>query len=295
MSKGLWYALGAYAIWGVFPIYWKWLDHVPALQIIGHRILWSFVLLLAIILVLRQQGRLLAALDRQVVGIYLLAGVLLSANWLIYVWAVNSDFVVETSLGYFINPLFSVVLGVAFLREHLRAVQWVAVGLAALGVLYLSVVYGSPPWIALSLAATFGTYGLVKKLAPLGALFGLTLETGLVFLPALAFLIVRETGGSGAFGHTGLGADLLLAGAGLVTTVPLLLFASAAQRIPLTMVGIMQYIAPSLQFLIGVLLFREPFSAAKLVGFVMVWVALALFWGEGFLAGRVRRKAVKVG
>jgi chloramphenicol-sensitive protein RarD len=293
LNKGIWYAFGAYAIWGTLPIYWKWLAQVPALQLIGHRIIWSFLLLSGFILVTGKLGALRSLLNGQIILVYLAAGILLSANWLIYVWAVNADYIIETSLGYFINPLLSVVLGVVFLRERLRTLQWVPVAIAALGVVYLTVIYGSLPWIALTLAGTFGIYGLVKKVAPLGSLFGLTLETGLVFLPALAYLIFSEAKGSGAFGHTGLQVGLLLAGVGLVTTVPLLLFASAARRIPLTMVGIMQYIAPTLQFLIGVLVFKEPFTSAKLVGFAMVWFALMLFWLEDLLAHRAQKRVAQ--
>ena len=292
MNKGIWYALGAYALWGIFPIYWKWLAHVPALQLIGHRIIWSFLMLLVVILATKRWKAFRAILSGRILLVYLAAGLLLSTNWLIYVWAVNADYIVETSLGYFINPLFSVVLGVVFLKERLRLTQWLPVAIAALGVLYLAFVYGSLPWIALSLAATFGIYGLVKKVASLGSLFGLTLETGLVFLPALVYLIYSEVQRAGAFMHTGLRADILMLGAGLVTIVPLLLFASAAKRIPLTMVGIMQYIAPTLQFLIGVLVFKEPFTSAKLVGFSMVWLALVLFWGEGIVMRRAQGKAL---
>jgi chloramphenicol-sensitive protein RarD len=293
MNKGIWFAIGAYVIWGIFPIYWKWVDHVPALQVIGHRIVWSFVLLICVVLATRQTKALRSLLSGRVLRMYLVAGILLSINWLVYVWAVNADYIVETSLGYFINPLFSVLLGVVFLRERLRLSQWVPIGIAGIGVIYLTFVYGSLPWIALTLAGTFGIYGLVKKLAPLGSLFGLTLETGLVFLPALAYLIFSEVSGNGAFGHAGRLSDGLLFGAGLVTTVPLLMFASAAQRIPLTMVGIMQYIAPTLQFLLGVLLFKEPFTSAKLVGFAMVWFALILFWVEGVIARRAQKQLVK--
>jgi chloramphenicol-sensitive protein RarD len=200
---------------------------------------------------------------------------------------VNAGFVVETSLGYFINPLLSVMLGVIFLRERLRTWQWLPIGIAFVGVIYLTWAYGSLPWIALSLALSFGFYGLVKKNAPLGSLPGLTLETGLAFIPALGYLIFTEISGSGAFGHVGIQADLLMIGAGLVTTIPLLMFASAAQRIPLTMVGIMQYIAPTFQFLIGVLIYKEPFTTTKLIGFSMIWFALIVFWSEGMW---VRRK-----
>ena len=293
MDSGIWYALGAYVLWGLFPIYWKWLHHVPALQVIGHRIGWSFILLIIVIFATKQWTNFRSTLTRRMLGIYMIAGLLLSANWLIYVWGVNSEHVVETSLGYFINPLFSVLLGLIFLKERLRPLQWLPIGLAALGVIYLTWTYGSLPWIALSLTFTFGFYGLVKKLSPLGSLFGLTLETGLVFIPALGFLIFVQATGDGAFGHTGLVSDLLLVGAGAVTTIPLLMFASAARRIPLTMVGIMQYIAPTLQFLLGVLIYKEPFSTTSLIGFSLVWMALIIFWVEGAFARKARKPIVE--
>ena len=217
-------------------------------------------------------------------AVYLATGLLLSVNWLIYVWGVNEGYIVETSLGYFINPLLSVLLGVVFLRERLRLAQWLPISLAAAGVVYLTFTYGRLPWIALSLALSFGLYGLVKKLAPLGSLHGLTLETGMVFIPAAGYLLWAELGGEGHFLHDGLATDLFLMGAGVVTTIPLLMFASAVQRIPLTMIGLMQYIAPTIQFLIGVLVYKEPFDQTRLLGFSLVWVALVLFWAEGFWA-----------
>jgi chloramphenicol-sensitive protein RarD len=293
MNKGILYALGAYLMWGLFPIYWKWLHAVPAMQLIGHRIIWSFLLLVIVVLATRQWTKFRSTLTWRVVGIYLAAGVLLSINWLIYVWGVNAGHIVETSLGYFINPLLSVVLGMIFLRERLRPAQWIPLGLATAGVIYLTWTYGSLPWIALSLAFSFGVYGLVKKMAPLGSLYGLTLETGLVFLPALAYLLFVESSGQGAFGHIDALSTLLLIGAGVVTTIPLLMFASAARRIPLTMVGVMQYIAPTLQFLIGVLIYKEPFSANRLIGFSLVWIALLFFWAEGYIAYRARKPVVE--
>jgi len=287
MKKGILYGIGAYALWGFFPIYWKLLHHVPALQLLGHRIVWSFVLL-AILLVAVKLGRdFRSALNRKTLGIYAIAAVLLSINWLTYVWAVNASFIVETSLGYFINPLLSVLLGVIILRERLRPTQWIPLGLAATGVIYLTVVYGKLPWIALTLAFSFGFYGLVKKMAPLSSLFGLTLETGILFLPALLYLAVSQANGTGAFMHTGLRSDLLMIGAGIATTVPLLLFATAAREIPLTMVGLLQYIAPTIQFSLGVFLYREPFDTAHLIGFGIVWIALIIFWVENYLANRV--------
>jgi chloramphenicol-sensitive protein RarD len=287
MKKGIWFAVGAYLLWGVFPIYWKWLHTVPALQVIAHRIIWSFVLLASIIFVTRQWKSFRSAvLGRRVVLIYLASAILLSINWLTYVWAVNAGFIVETSLGYFINPLLSVLLGVIFLQERLRLWQYVPIGLAAIGVTYVAFSYGVFPWIALTLAFSFGLYGLVKKTAPLGSLHGLTLETGLLFLPAVGFLFAMDRLGQGAFLHTSMVQNLLMAGVGVVTTVPLLLFASAAQRIPLSMVGVLQYITPTMQFLLGVLIYREPFNRSLLIGFSIVWAALILFWGEGLWANR---------
>ena len=289
MNKGIWRAAGAYVIWGLFPLYWKWLQHVPALQLICHRILWSCLILVGVILCMRQTRAFrVTAMTPSVVGIYTAAAVLVGVNWLVYVWAVNNGFIVESSLGYFINPLLSILLGVIFLRERLRSWQWLPIGLTALGVLYLTFTYGRPPWIALTLAVTFGLYGLVKKTAPLGSLFGLALETGLLFLPALLFLAYAEGTGRGAFLHTGAGSDLLMMGAGLITTAPLLMFASAVQRIPLFLVGILQFITPTLQFLIGVLIYHEPFTYEKLIGFGLVWVALIIFGIEGYFANRGR-------
>lgn len=285
--KGILYGLGAYALWGFFPIYWKFLHHVPALQVIGHRIGWSFILLILIVLVTGQWRQFRSALVApKTLGIYSIAAVLLTINWLVYVWGVNAGFIVETSLGYFINPLLSVLLGVIFLRERLRPSQWVPVALAAAGVLYLTFVYGRLPWIALSLAFSFGFYGFVKKLAPLGSLYGLTLETALAFPVALIYLAFVQATGTGAFLREGLQTDLLLIGAGAVTTIPLLMFASAARQIPLTVIGLLQYIAPTLQFLIGVFIYKEPFDQAHLIGFGIVWVALIIFWVENYLAHR---------
>ncbi len=292
MRKGVWLGIGAYAIWGLFPIYWNWLHQVPALQILAHRIVWSFVLL-AIVIVVARQGRAFRAeaLHAHTIRIYLVAAVLLSINWLTYVWGVNAGYVIETSLGYFINPLLSVLLGVIILRERLRRTQWIAVGLAAAGVVYLTIAHGSLPWIALTLAFSFGLYGLVKKTAPLGALHGLTLETALGFVPMLLYLILAEANGQGAFLHTEGVSTLLMIGAGPITVIPLLMFASAVRRIPLSVVGILQYITPTLQFLIGVLIFKEPFSPTQSIGFGLVWLALLVFTSENLWA---RRQAVSI-
>ncbi|MBP7688168.1 MAG: EamA family transporter RarD [Thermoflexales bacterium] len=278
MNKGLWYGIAAYGCWGLFPIYWKWLHHVPAIEVIAHRIIWSFVALTIVLLVMRQWRAFQAeALKPRLIARYALAAVFVSINWFVYVWAVNQGFVVETSLGYFINPLLSVLMGVIILREKLRPAQWIPIGLAAAGVIYLTILYGSLPWIALTLAFSFGMYGLLKKLAPLNSLNGLTLETGLLFVPMAVYLIFIEINGQAVFLHTDLGSNLLMLGAGPVTVIPLLLFASAVRRIPLSTVGILQYITPTMQFLLGVLVYGEAFSSAQFIGFGLVWLALIVF------------------
>lgn len=295
MNKGMLYGLAAYGLWGLLPVYWKWLHQVPAPELLSHRIVWSCVALLAVIFFMRRWPAFrAAAFQPRVLTVYFFTAVLIGFNWLTYVWAVNAGHIVETSLGYFINPLLSVLMGVFFLRERLRAWQWVACGVAAAGVLYLTVAYGSLPWIALTLASTFGVYGLVKKLAPLGSLEGLTLETAILFLPALAYVLWVESTGQAAFLHTGLLTDVLLIGAGLATTLPLLLFASGVQRIPLSVIGLLQYIAPTLQFLLGVFLYGEPFPPERLIGFAIVWAALVLFGAEGALHYRRQQQAPAV-
>jgi chloramphenicol-sensitive protein RarD len=284
VNKGVWYAVGAYVLWGLFPIYWKWLERVPAVQLLGHRIIWSFLFLFFLVIFLRQWTVFRAAISsRRILLIYATAAILLAINWLTYVWAVNAGFIVETSLGYFINPLLSMVMGVAILRERLRLWQWIPVGLAAIGVIYLTVAYGSLPWIGLILAFSFGLYGFIKKTAPLGSLHGVTLETGILFLPAVTFLIFADTTGAGAFLHSSLIVNLLLVGAGVITAIPLLMFAMASQRIPLSLVGILQYIAPTMYFLIGIFIYHEPLTVERLIGFIIIWVALAIFAVEGLL------------
>ncbi|HTP08370.1 MAG TPA: EamA family transporter RarD [Anaerolineae bacterium] len=292
MKKGVWLGIGAYAIWGLFPIYWHWLQQVPALQILAHRIVWSFVLL-AVVMTIGRRWRTFRteALKPRLLRTYFIAALLLSANWLIYVWAVNAGYVVESSLGYFINPLLSVLMGVIILHERLRRMQWAAVGLAAVGVAYLALVYGSLPWIALSLALSFGLYGLVTKQAPLNALHGLTLETAILFGPMLLYLIVADVQGQGVFLHTDSTATLLMIGAGPVTVIPLLMFASAVRSVTLSMIGILQYITPTLQFLIGLFIFKEPFTPMQLVGFGLVWLAVIIFTSESLWA---RRQAAQI-
>lgn len=285
-QKGIVYAVAAYAIWGFFPLYWKQLESIPALQLIAHRIVWSFALLFGFILATGQLQAIRGTLGQKSMRTYTVAALLISVNWFTYVWAVTHGFIVEASLGYFINPLLSVLLGVIIFRERLRAIQWLPLGLAAFGVLYLTVTHGSLPWVALMLAVTFGLYGMVKKVAPLSSLFGLTLETGALFLPALAYLIFCEANGQGAFLHATATIDWMLVGGGVVTAVPLLLFAAAASRVPLTTIGVLQYVNPTLQFLLGVFVYHEAFTHNRLIGFGIIWVGLALFWIEGLYANR---------
>ncbi len=280
MNKGVLSAFLAYVCWGVFPIYFKMLHSVSPLQTMTHRVVWSFLFLLLILVVRKEVGPFWKEINFKRFMIYLGAGTLLAINWLTYVWAIAQGFVIESSLGYFINPLVSVLLGVIFLKERLRPAQWIPVGLAVIGVSYLTITYGSLPWIALVLAFSFGFYGLVKKVAPLGSLFGLTLETGAIFIPALIVLLFAELNGAGEFGHGPLLTTVLLSLTGVVTAIPLLLFSTGARSVPLTTIGLLQYIAPTLQFLSGIILFHEPFDSSRLVGFGIIWLALIIFTVE---------------
>ncbi len=291
MNKGVLYAAGSYILWGLLPIYWKWLQEVPAVQILAHRMVWS-LFFVALLLAFKGQWRSLwqEARKPRTLLTFLASAILLAINWGLYIWAVNAGFIVETSLGYFINPLVNVVLGVLFLNERMRLWQWIAVGLAVAGVVYLTFGYGALPWIALTLAFSFAFYGLLRKTATLGALDGLTLETALLFLPALAYLLFLETQGQGAFGHTGWQTAVLLAAGGIATATPLLLFAAGARLIPYSLVGVLQYIAPTMQFLIGVLIYDEPFTAGRLVGFSLIWLGLLVYTIEGMVVRRQRRR-----
>lgn len=290
MNKGVWYGIAAQVVWGLSPIYWKQLDHLPATALISYRILWSFPLLAGLTwLASRRSDDLREVPSVRVLLVYAVAATLLSVNWLIYVWAVTTGFIVEASLGYFITPLVSVALGVLILRERLRPGQWVAVGLASMGLIYLTVSLGGLPWIALVLAGTFGVYGLVKKRAPLGSVQGLTAETGVLFLPAAALLFWAPDGTS--TGSLDSGARLLLGGTGVLTVLPLLLFTMSVRRIPLSHLGIIQYLAPTLQFLLGVLLYGEPMSRTQLGGYGLVWAALIVFGAEGLYTQRAQAQS----
>jgi chloramphenicol-sensitive protein RarD len=286
MKKGVLSAAAAYLLWGFFPIYFKAIHNVPSTQVTANRIVWSFGLLLILAAIMKEYPTLRKALKPRVIGIYAISGTVLAINWLTYVWAVSAGYVLEASLGYFINPLVSVLFGVIFLKERLRPMQWVPVGLAAVGVTYLTVSTGKLPWISLVLAVSFGLYGLMKKIAPLPSLPGLVMETGAIFLPALAFLLVQDIQGVGAlFRSDGL-TDLLLALTGIVTVLPLLLFTIGARRVPLTTVGLLQYFTPTIQFFLGVFLYGEAFTLSRVIGFSIIWVALIIFSVESFTARR---------
>ncbi len=287
MNKGVVYAIGAYALWGLLPLFWKILEDVPAFQILCHRISWSLVFLIFIQMIRKNFNWLKDAFkNKRTVITFLTTSILLSANWFTYIWAVNNGRTIEASLGYFINPLLCVILGVIVLKEHPDKWSWIAISLAGAGIVYTVIVYGSIPWIAFVLAGSFSIYGLLRKQASLNSLQGLTFETLILFLPATVILIYFEVKGIGSFGHVTFTKNVYLSLAGIVTSVPLLLFAAAARRIELTSLGILQYIAPTLQFIIGLLVFREDFSRSRLVGFSFVWIALIIYTTNNILVNR---------
>lgn len=289
MKKGIILAIAANILWGLFPVYWKALAAVPSIEILAHRVVWSF-LFLAVLLTWRRGWPAIRAKlrDRRTLGAALATSVIIGLNWLTYIYTVNSGRVVESALGYFLYPLVTVSLGVVFLRERLRPAQAAATALAGGGVLYMTVSYGTVPWLALALAVSFGAYSLLRKTIALGALEGLTFETGALGLLAVPFLLALAGSSSGAFGRTP-SVTVLLAGAGLVTALPLLLFISGARRISLAAAGFLNYISSSLQFVLGVFVYREPFDTPRLIGFLLIWAALAIYSID--LARAVRTRA----
>ncbi|WP_225848765.1 EamA family transporter RarD [Streptomyces sp. HPF1205] len=287
---GLVWGFAAYGMWGLFPLYWPLLKPAGALEILAHRMVWSLLVVALLLLALRRRAW-MAALVRQPrkLGLLAVAAAVVSVNWGVYIWAVNAGHVVETSLGYFINPLVTIALGVLVLHERLRPAQWAAVGIGAAAVVVLTAGYGRLPWIALTLAFSFGTYGLVKKQVAMGGLESLAAETSVQFLPALAYLLVLGARGHQTFTHHGAGHASLLAACGLVTAVPLICFGMAANRLPLSTIGLMQYLAPVFQFLLGVLRYHERMPAERWAGFLMVWAALlVLTWDALRMARRGR-------
>ncbi len=290
MRTGIFSAALAFLCWGLFPLYFHAVKEVPSMQILAHRMIWSLAFLL-IVLALRRQWRWLEQVRQpRVFWSFVASALLLSANWLLYIWAVNNGHVIEASLGYFINPLVNIMFGYLLLKERLRRVQWIAIAIAALGVAWLTWQSGAVPWIALCLAASFGAYGLLRKTAALGALEGLSFETMVLFPIAAIYVGWLTLHGENAFLNTPSDATRwLLVAAGPITAVPLLLFASGARQIPLSILGLLQYLAPTIQFLLGVWLFKEAFTADRLVGFVLIWAALLLFAGEGLIRSRQNR------
>lgn len=294
--RGLWVAIASFVLWGLMPLYWHLLKMVPSLQIVAHRVVWSTLLVVAWLLWKSGRGWLRAALARpRAAWMLALSGALIGFNWSLYIWAVNAGHVVESSLGYFINPLLNVVLGVVFLHERLSRLKWIAVAFAAVGVLWLTVHFGQPPWIAICLALSFALYGLLRKLLAIDAVAGLGVESVYLFLPAIAVVARGEMHGQGGFlplngpDAWGAGADALLIFGGALTALPLIGFAFAVRRVPLSVVGLLQYIAPTLQFLTGVFVFHEAFDQQRLIGFVFIWIGLAIFASES--VWRARRQA----
>jgi chloramphenicol-sensitive protein RarD len=288
MRTGVLSAALAFLCWGLFPLYFHAISEVPPLEIMVHRVLWS-LLFLAIVLSVRSQWKWLTGMTRQprVVASFAVSALLLSGNWLLYIWAVNNGHVIEASLGYFINPLVNVMLGYLVLKERLRRVQWSAIGLAALGVLWLTWQAGHMPWIALMLAASFGGYGLMRKTAKLGALEGLSFETMILFPFALAYIVWLTLHGQNTFITTASDSTRwLLVASGPITAIPLLLFASGARKIPLSVLGLLQYIGPTIQLSLGVYVFHEAFTRERLIGFALIWTALAVYAAEGLLVSR---------
>jgi len=279
--RGFFFGVAAYAMWGLFPLYWPLLEPAGAVEILAHRIFWSLVVVLLLIAVLGRLGRLRAALtDRRTALILTVAAVVIGINWGTYIWGVNNGHVVETSLGYFINPLVTVLMGVVLLGERLRTTQWVALGIAFVAVAALTVQYGRPPWIAIVLAFSFGTYGLMKKKANTGAVESLSVET-LVLAPiAAGYIFFLMSQGTAAVGSAGSGHLALVMTTGIVTAIPLLCFGAAATRVTLTTIGLLQYLTPTMQFALGVLLFREEMPPMRWVGFSLVWLALVIFTYE---------------
>ena len=291
-TRGFVLGAAAYAMWGLFPLYWPLLAPAGAIEILAHRVTWSLVTMLALVIAVRRGGRLRALLaDARTRTLLTIGAVVIAVNWGVYIWGVNNGHIVETSLGYFINPLVTVLMGVAVLGERLRRMQWVALGIATLAVVGLTVEYGRPPWVALALAFSFGTYGLAKKKAGAGAVESLTFETLVLAPVAMAYIGYLVATGGSHFGSSGALHAVLMAGTGVVTAIPLLCFGSAAIRVSMTTLGLLQYLAPTLQFALGVFLFHEPMPTMRWAGFALVWLALLIFTFESV---RHRRRQLRL-
>lgn len=292
-TRGVAMACAAHLLWGLFPLYFHHLGHVPATDVIAHRAVWSFLVLAVGFAFVGRGPWQGVRFDLRLWSGHFLSSLLIATNWLVYVWGVGAGRVVECSLGYFINPLVSVLLGVVVLGERLRRLQWAALALVVASVVWLGFAYGAVPWLSLALALSFGGYGLARKTSRVASGPGLLLETGLLFPLALVWLVWGPASSGGSWSGANISTQVLLVLTGLVTTLPLLLFASGARRIPLSLVGFVQYLTPSLQFLLGVLYFREDFPASRLVGFALVWAGLALLALESVGHGSHRRNREK--
>jgi chloramphenicol-sensitive protein RarD len=291
--KGLVYGASAYLLWGLFPLYWPLLEPAGTIEILADRIVFSLLFVLLLLWATHGFAAVRAVLaDPARRNPLMLAAVLITVNWGTYIWGVNTEHVVETSLGYFINPLFTILLGVFVLGEHLRRAQWVAVAIASVAIAVITFDYGRPPLIALTLATSFGLYGFLKKKASVGALESLAIETGTLTPAALVALAVVAARGNLTFGHAGLGNALLLAGTGVVTAIPLLFFAAGTTRLPLSVIGLLQYLAPVLQFSVGVGIRHEPLPPAEFVGFALVWIALIVLTVDALRAQRAQAALV---
>ncbi|MFJ7776521.1 EamA family transporter RarD [Streptomyces yangpuensis] len=287
---GLLYGFGAYGIWGLVPLFWPLLMPAGAVEILAHRMTWSLAVVGLALLAVRRWGWIRELLRQpRKLGLTALAASVISVNWGLYIWSVNNGHVVESSLGYFINPLVSIAMGVLVLGERLRRAQWVAVGISFLAVLVLAVGYGRPPWISLVLACSFATYGLIKKKLNMGGLESLAAETAMLFLPALGYLLWLGAQGRSSFASQGVGHALLLAATGLVTAIPLVFFGAAAIRVPLSTLGLLQYMAPVFQFGLGVLYFHEAMPPERWAGFSLVWAALAILTWDALRTARRSR------
>ena len=294
-QRGVLFAIAAYGMWGLVPIYFKAVDQVSSLEVISHRILWSVLFLLVLLGVGRRWQDLKQLLqNRKLLSGLALSALVICCNWLIFIWAVAQERILETSLGYFINPLVSVLMGMLFLQERLRRGQWLAISLAAAAVGYQLVLLGSLPWVALALAFSFGSYGLLRKKIQVDPILGLFVETLLVTPFALLYLFWLNAEGALQFGHGGPDITLLLALAGIVTSLPLLAFTAAARRLSLTLIGLLQYIGPSITFMLAVFYYHEPLDSERLLTFALIWLALLLFSVEGWHASRRRRIATVV-
>jgi chloramphenicol-sensitive protein RarD len=292
LNRGLLFGASTYGIWGLLPLYWRLLDGAGAVEILAHRFVWTLGFI-ALLLWVRPRSDCWRALRQRPSKLWFLgaAAGIIAFNWYLYIWGVNNARVVETSLGYFMSPLITVVIGVVLFRERLRRPQWLALGLAVVAVAWLTFDYGRVPWVAVGLAVSFATYGLLKKKAATGALEGLAVEATIILPVVLGYLVWLEIVGRAAFGHGGWSTTLLLIAAGPATAIPLLFFAGAIRRIPLTYLGLLQYLTPSVQFVLGVFVFGEHMPPARLAGFALIWAALAIFTGENLRHLRKHRRA----